>query len=257
MVAESKPLGGGEAKRLPVLAIKVSTGGVLKHGGVKGIEYYLKEEWRKGWDDWLEQAKEGFPSVLEHAVFTFYIEGCSRVCSHQLVRHRLVSFTQESQRYTEERIRKAFRECFGSEPKEFWRAVRSVALLFAGDVTDFEKNMLMKELDEMGVSVEKCSEKVASFVRKVFVVPPSLKDMEDRMVLSFVRALGDYAVCREKGGKMEDCRFLLPQAVRTSLLATANLREWLHVIEVRAHPKAQWEIRGIAECIKKLIEGEL
>ncbi|MEM2338582.1 MAG: FAD-dependent thymidylate synthase [Nitrososphaerales archaeon] len=39
-------------------------------------------------------------SVLEHVVFTFEIEGISRVCSHQLVRHRLASYNQESQRFT-------------------------------------------------------------------------------------------------------------------------------------------------------------
>jgi thymidylate synthase (FAD) len=38
-------------------------------------------------------------SPVEHASFTFAIEGISRACSHQLVRHRLASFSQQSQRY--------------------------------------------------------------------------------------------------------------------------------------------------------------
>ena len=41
----------------------------------------------------------GHESVLEHASFTLGIEGVSRVLSHQLVRHRLASFSQQSQRY--------------------------------------------------------------------------------------------------------------------------------------------------------------
>jgi thymidylate synthase (FAD) len=41
----------------------------------------------------------GHFSVLEHASFTFGIEGVSRACSHQLVRHRVASFSQQSQRY--------------------------------------------------------------------------------------------------------------------------------------------------------------
>jgi len=41
----------------------------------------------------------GHHSVLEHASFTFGIEGISRVTSHQLVRHRIASFSQQSQRY--------------------------------------------------------------------------------------------------------------------------------------------------------------
>jgi len=41
----------------------------------------------------------GHYSVLEHAQFTFGVEGISRACSHQLVRHRLASYSQQSQRY--------------------------------------------------------------------------------------------------------------------------------------------------------------
>lgn len=41
----------------------------------------------------------GHHSVLEHASFTFGIDGISRVTSHQLVRHRIASFSQQSQRY--------------------------------------------------------------------------------------------------------------------------------------------------------------
>ena len=41
----------------------------------------------------------GHMSPLEHASFTFYIEGISRAMTHQLVRHRLASYSQRSQRY--------------------------------------------------------------------------------------------------------------------------------------------------------------
>jgi len=44
----------------------------------------------------------GHFSVFEHISFTFAIEGISRACSHQFVRHRLFSFTQQSQRYIKE-----------------------------------------------------------------------------------------------------------------------------------------------------------
>lgn len=42
--------------------------------------------------------KRGHESVLEHASVSFEII-CSRACSHQLVRHRIASYSQESQRY--------------------------------------------------------------------------------------------------------------------------------------------------------------
>src|SRR5664279_523296 len=44
----------------------------------------------------------GHMSPIEHASFTFAIEGISRACSHQLVRHRLASYSQQSQRYVSE-----------------------------------------------------------------------------------------------------------------------------------------------------------
>jgi len=47
----------------------------------------------------------GHYSVLEHVSFTFGIEGISRACSHQLVRHRLASYSQQSQRYVSHKER--------------------------------------------------------------------------------------------------------------------------------------------------------
>lgn len=47
----------------------------------------------------------GHQSVLEHASFTFGVDGISRVTSHQLVRHRVASFSQQSQRYVSHKER--------------------------------------------------------------------------------------------------------------------------------------------------------
>ncbi len=65
---------------------------------------------RKSWEEhemnkaeiekWISDAiLHGYWSVLEHSVYTFYMEGISRVASHQLVRHRIASFTQMSHRF--------------------------------------------------------------------------------------------------------------------------------------------------------------
>ncbi len=84
-----------DARRLIVLAVKTSAGKL----GLKSAEHYLRSY---GEDDVRHHVAEAFkyPSVLEHVVFTFLIEGISRVTSHQLVRHRIASYTQESQRYS-------------------------------------------------------------------------------------------------------------------------------------------------------------
>ncbi|RLG13861.1 MAG: FAD-dependent thymidylate synthase [Candidatus Nanohalarchaeota archaeon] len=51
-------------------------------------------------DDFIRRVVAyGHHSVIEHSYFSFSIEGISRACSHELVRHRIASFTQQSQRY--------------------------------------------------------------------------------------------------------------------------------------------------------------
>lgn len=46
--------------------------------------------------------EQGHESVLEHAQYTFYIQGVSRTLTHELVRHRHLSYSQMSQRYVDE-----------------------------------------------------------------------------------------------------------------------------------------------------------
>lgn len=64
-------------------------------------------EYIENWNDetdfiHLENAvKRGHESVIEHAFFTFSIEGISRACAQQLTRHRIASYTMQSQRYVD------------------------------------------------------------------------------------------------------------------------------------------------------------
>lgn len=48
-----------------------------------------------------KRVQEGHESIIEHSSASFEVSGISRACSHQLVRHRLASFSQESQRYVD------------------------------------------------------------------------------------------------------------------------------------------------------------
>lgn len=77
----------------------------------KLIEEAGRTCYQSGWkaDETSEEAfiwrivKSGHHSVLEHASATFKITGGSRVFTHQLVRHRLCNFSQQSQRYVDEK----------------------------------------------------------------------------------------------------------------------------------------------------------
>ena len=51
----------------------------------------------------MARIREGHEDVIEHCSASFLIEGISRTATHQLVRHRLASFSQESQRYVDQR----------------------------------------------------------------------------------------------------------------------------------------------------------
>ena len=73
---------------------------------------YVGELWPRlvgGEVDVAEQARfvanvmeSGHHSPVEHVSFTFAVEGVSRALTHQLVRHRLASYSQQSQRYVNE-----------------------------------------------------------------------------------------------------------------------------------------------------------
>jgi len=132
-------------------------------------------------------------SVLEHAYATFKIEGGSRSFTHQLVRHRFCSFSQQSQRYVDE-------EKFSIVTPESIRDNEAALSLY----TDFieESRKTYKQLIDLGI-------------------------------------------------KKQDARFVLPNAVESEIVVSANFRELRHVFRLRCHPAAQWEIREI--CVKMLM----
>ena len=91
----------------------------------------------------------GHESVAEHVNFTFRITGLSRVTSHQFVRHRIASYSQESQRY--------------SDPLEvkdkYWAVIpdsiqeKPEAKKLAIDFLD-ESIRVRKKMDELGIKLE-------------------------------------------------------------------------------------------------------
>ena len=134
--------------------------------------------------------RKGHGSILEHCCFTFAIEGISRACSHQLVRHRIASYSQQSQRYVKG-------DKFGYVVPE----------------KVYDDKELLKEYDQY------------------------MKDTMD-----FYKYMVEV-----KGIPKEDARYILPNATTTNIVVTMNARELLHFIELRTSPRAQWEIRELAE----------
>jgi len=80
----------------------ISAAAKLCYSDVSGekIMEDLNEEKAKKFLDFLMDL--GHESPIEHVSFSFSIEGVSRVLTHQLVRHRIASYSQRSQRYVQE-----------------------------------------------------------------------------------------------------------------------------------------------------------
>jgi thymidylate synthase (FAD) len=71
---------------------------LLEHAG----RVCYRSESRGEPDRFLQaRIREGHESLIEHASVTFEISGISRACTHQLVRHRIASYSQESQRHVD------------------------------------------------------------------------------------------------------------------------------------------------------------
>ncbi len=139
--------------------------------------------------------KNGHHSVLEHASATFRIKGGSRSFTHQIVRHRVASFSQQSQRYVSE--------------------------------------------DEFQI-----------------VIPPSIKANAEALAVFnglIEHARTAYAKLKALDIRKEDARFVLPNAVTSEIVISANFREWRHILGVRLEKGAQWEIRLICEEILKVL----
>jgi len=138
-------------------------------------------------------------SVLEHANFTFAIEGISRVTSHQLVRHRIASFSQQSQRYV--------------------------------------------KIKEKGFP---------------YVIPKSIAK-DEKLIKIFTDAIKEldkiYNLFLDHNIAAEDARYILPQAVETKIIVTANARELLHIFKLRCCNRAQWEIRELAKRMLKEVKA--
>lgn len=72
--------------------------------GTMAGTWYVEDEPVPVWNDLdmkplMAALRSGHESVLEHAVFTFEVKVVSRALTHQLIRHRIASYSQQSQRY--------------------------------------------------------------------------------------------------------------------------------------------------------------
>ncbi|MBR1384829.1 MAG: FAD-dependent thymidylate synthase [Ruminococcus sp.] len=176
----------------------------------------LTDEKVSGFIDML--AGIGHESPMEHVSFTFGIEGISRACSHQLVRHRIASYSQKSQRYVNE------------NGFEFITPPEIEACPEAKAIFDEEMDKLVE-----------CYEKLADVLTEKHKAAFIQQGMDEKTAASKARKLAN-----------EDARFILPNACETKIVVTMNVRSLFNFFKHRCCNRAQWEIRAVADEMLRL-----
>ena len=178
--------------------------------------------------------KRGHESVLEHASFSVRFV-CDRGISHELVRHRLASFSQESTRYVgyKEAIEFVIPSWMNIEPFE-WEGY----------------SMRMNNSDGF-----------SGFVGSWQHPNVRYNWGQDSPEFLWVGSMGDvakdYELMLRVGQRPEQARSVLPNSLKTEIVVTANLREWRHILKLRcsdaAHPDMKAIMRPLLAELKLLI----
>lgn len=168
----------------------------------------------------------GHHSPIEHVSFTFAIEGVSRSLTHQLVRHRLASYSQQSQRYVK---LKQFQFIIPPEIEKNQKAKE----IF---INCMEKDQ--KIYDEL---VEILKNSAFDRLKEEYLKDNKLtleNTMDEKIKLNLLNKAEKKAI--------EDARYVFPNACETKIIVTMNAREIMHFFSERCCNRAQWEIRIMA-----------
>ena len=170
--------------------------------------------------DFVEMLSEiGHESPIEHASFTFGIEGVSRAFLAQMTRHRMASYSVKSQRYVKEG---AFE--FVTPPE------------IAAD------EEALKIYEESMCKAQEAYDKIAEILTekhtKTFIADG--KDEKTATRLASKKAI-------------EDARFVLPNSCETKMVVTMNARSLHNFFRHRCCNRAQWEIQSVANQMLALV----
>jgi thymidylate synthase (FAD) len=105
-----------------------------------------------------------------------------------------------------------------------------------------------------GLAFDQQSQRYVSYKRPSYMVPGSVsdapEDVRERFVAELEGSLALYGELLEAGIPGEDARFVMPNATRTNLVMTTNLRALIHMAGLRLCTMAQWEIRRLFQLIR-------
>lgn len=165
----------------------------------------------------------GHESPIEHASYTFGISGISRSCLAQITRHRMASYSVQSQRYVNE--------------SEIFDYVIPPQI----ESNEEAKEEFVRIMKETKSSYDKLSK--------------LLKDINKKELIDNGKSEKSADKAAEKKA-IEDARFVLPNACVTKMICTMNARSLLNFFRHRCCMRAQWEIRDIAMQMFELVLKE-
>lgn len=156
----------------------------------------------------------GHYSVLEHASATFYVEGVSRSLTHELVRHRHLSYSQLSQRYVDE---------------------SDVDFVNPSGLGDYDPAAELIDGDEQPNHGD-----VTGYFRDLCI-------SARQMYTDSVQILMNRGMTRKEA--RQAARAILPNMTETKIVVTGNMRAWRDMLQKRWHIAADAEIREFAGMI--------
>ncbi|SDL26726.1 FAD-dependent thymidylate synthase [Natronincola ferrireducens] len=227
----------------------VAKGGKLCYypGGIEELEEDLTEEKIGKFVSMLAEMEHESP--LEHAVFTFGIEGVSRSLTHQLVRHRLASYSQKSQRYVRE---------------------GSFEYVVPNDIKNNQeaKKTFIKAMEDAQSAYDKITEELlAEKIKGFYLKKKETAKEEEKDLLKEIEELDNKGIihhCRSHFKRecsaleklaIENARAVLPNACETKIIVTMNARVLLHFFKKRCCNRAQEEIRVLATEMLRLAKS--
>lgn len=184
---------------------------------INTIREGLTEEKVSSFVDMLSEI--GHESPIEHASFTFGIEGVSRSFLAQITRHRIASFSVQSQRYVSENT---FEYVVPPEIENIPQAKEEYIRAMKEDQEHYNK------LTEI---------------------------LTEKHYNDMIKSGADEKNARKNAQKkaIEDARFVLPNACNTKMICTMNARSLKNFFAHRCCNRAQWEIRDVACQMLKLV----
>lgn len=163
--------------------------------------------------------KQGHESVLEHVSVTFYVEGVSRNLSHELIRHRHLSFSELSQRFV--------------------------------DMSD--ANFVTPPLTRGSSTMDGVVETLCPLSEyQGGAEEGDILDGYEDFIRLAPRTYGDATRKQVR----EAARYYLPAGMETKFVVTGNLRAWRDVLKKRDSEHADAEMQLFAKEVKRQLFGE-